>query len=112
MTWESNPYYHPEALGLKIVGSVAREPDYDFNMLVVWESVSDGLLYMASDSGCSCPSPFEDFHEIEQLERIGSYDQFVRALDAWRGRQSGNLSGGSASVDSLRRKVRRRLAKT
>jgi len=109
MSWEYNPYYSPEKLGLKIVGVVEKEPDYDFDMFVVWES-EDGTIYMASDSGCSCPSPFEDYHSIEQLERIGSYDQFARALDSWR-EYVYNLSGGPSSVDSLRRKVRRRLDK-
>lgn len=110
MTWEGNPYYSPERCGLKVVGMVEKEPDYDFNMFVVWESVADKDLYMGSDSGCSCPSPFEDTHSIEELERIGSYDQFARALDSWE--PYGALSGGPASVDSLRRKVRRRLART
>jgi hypothetical protein len=95
---------------LKVVGSVEKEPDYDFNMFVVWESVADKTLYMGSDSGCSCPSPFEDVGSIEGLERIGSYDQFSRALDSWK--PYGELSGGQASVASLRRKVRRRLART
>ena len=112
MSWDSNPYYNPEAMGLKVVGSVEQEPDYNFNTFVVWETLDGSVLYMGSDSGCSCPSPFEDVHEVEQLERIGSYDQFVRALDSWRDGMYGSLSGGPSSVDSLRRKVRRRLAKT
>jgi hypothetical protein len=112
--WESNPYYSPERVGLKIVGMVEFEPDYSFDMFVVWED-KEGLVYMASDSGCSCPSPFEDIRSIEDLERIGSYDQFSRALDSFRGEADsyrGDVVGGSTSVNSLRGKVRRRLAKT
>lgn len=58
--WEMNPYYYPENSNLKIVGVVEwREPNYDFDMTVVWQD-EQGLFLMDSDTGCSCPSPFED----------------------------------------------------
>lgn len=76
----SNPYYHPEDFGLTIVGMIEVEPDYDFDMLVVW---TDGTtLYWAEDSGCSCPSPFEDFTTIGRLNQGGT-EACVRAIDAW-----------------------------
>lgn len=56
-----NIYYSPEQYGLETVGQVdwSDEP-YQFDMTVVWRRVADGQLFYASDSGCSCPSPFED----------------------------------------------------
>lgn len=36
------------------------EPDYSFDLLRVYVRKSDGMILWATDSGCSCPSPFED----------------------------------------------------
>ena len=58
----SNVYYSPESYGLRTVGEIEwSEPCYDFNLTVVWQDVTTGAYYYASDSGCSCPSPFEDY---------------------------------------------------
>lgn len=58
-----NIYYQPEAFGLTTFGQVS-DPDscYSFDDVVVWEreSPNGNLLCWAADSGCSCPSPFED----------------------------------------------------
>lgn len=56
-----NVYYNPEKFGLRIVGQMSWCDDaYQFDMTVVWENTATGVLYFDSDSGCSCPSPFED----------------------------------------------------
>jgi hypothetical protein len=71
-------YYSPEDHSLKLFGEL-DEPNlsYEFHMLVVWVS-HDGRLWYAEDSGCSCPSPFEDFHSVDDLIEItyDSLDQF------------------------------------
>jgi hypothetical protein len=36
------------------------EPDYSFDLLRIYLRRADGMLLWATDSGCSCPSPFED----------------------------------------------------
>lgn len=52
-------YYNPENFGLtKIAEMEWSEPCYSFDMTVAWLD-SEGKLYWGSDSGCSCPSPFE-----------------------------------------------------
>lgn len=70
-------YYSPEDHGLTVFGEL-DEPDmsYEFHMLVVW--VGDGRLWYQEDSGCSCPSPFEDCHSTDDLIEIthDSLDQF------------------------------------
>jgi hypothetical protein len=59
MSWDNNPYYDPKAFGLELVGSIDWDLEsYQFNMTVVWKE-SRGKYYLADDSGCSCPSPFE-----------------------------------------------------
>jgi hypothetical protein len=70
-------YYDPEDFGLTVVGEVEwSEPSYSFNRTVIWRD-NYGQLYWASDSGCSCPSPFEWVDSLDQLERGGQFDAIV-----------------------------------
>lgn len=72
----NNIYYNPEKFNLEVMGEIEwSEPNYDFDMTVVWKS-KRGQYWVGSDSGCSCPSPFEDFKGVEDLD--GPYDK--RAL--------------------------------
>lgn len=73
MKLESNPYYNPEKSGLEKVAELDfSSGSYEFDITAVWvKKDAPGKFYWASDSGCSCPSPFEDFHEIEQFESGG-----------------------------------------
>ncbi len=69
MTFKLNPYYSPEEFGLEIVGEVIWDDDpYQFDFSVVWEHKETGEYYTARDSGCSCPTPFESFNSLEDLE--------------------------------------------
>lgn len=71
MGWDSPDLWHnPEKFGLTIVGDIEwSEPCYSFNTTVV--SVDDkGTYYVYSDSGCSCPSPFESFTTLESADLI------------------------------------------
>lgn len=71
-----NVYYGPEEFDLKTVGEISWDDEpYQFELTVVWKD-NEGNLYWASDSGCSCPSPFEDFYSKDQLE-TGSLQDFV-----------------------------------
>lgn len=36
------------------------EPNWTFDLLRIYRRKSDGVYLWATDSGCSCPSPFED----------------------------------------------------
>lgn len=60
-------YYQPEKFDLLTVGEVEWDGEsYNFNITAVWQSKADSkLFYWASDSGCSCPSPFEAFTSLE-----------------------------------------------
>ena len=60
-------YYQPEKFCIKPIGEFEwSEPDYSFDFTVVWQSLEDPtLFYWARDSGCSCPSPFEDFTTLD-----------------------------------------------
>ncbi len=82
MSWDTNVYYHPEKHELTQIGMLS-DPNacYSFDDLVVWQH-TDGRLFWASDSGCSCPSPFEDYTSLEDLNIITNetWDQFEHAV--------------------------------
>lgn len=55
-----NIYYSPEKFGLEMVGGVElSDGNYQFDTIILLRD-SHGILLYAHDSGCSCPSPFED----------------------------------------------------
>lgn len=70
-----DPYNQPEEFGLTPVASLEEDEPYQFDILQVWKH-EDGTFYYASDSGCSCPSPFEDFTKLEHLEVLDSFLEF------------------------------------
>lgn len=74
-------YCSPEKLGLTEIASIEKEPDYDFDMVVVWKHEA-GTVYWAADSGCSCPSPFEDYHRLEDLHVLpDTMDELKAAVE-------------------------------
>lgn len=65
-----NIYYNPEAFGLTIVAEIDySNQSYQFDTRVVWKD-KKGHKYMMRDSGCSCPTPFEDYHSVESLDKF------------------------------------------
>ena len=65
----ANPYYNPEEMGLEIVAQIDySDGSYQFDYRIVWRHKETGKLFTARDSGCSCPTPFEDFPTVEDLE--------------------------------------------
>lgn len=56
----SEIYYAPEKVGVIPVAEYdLYGKAYEFTLVVVWRD-ADGNLWGAHDSGCSCPTPFED----------------------------------------------------
>ena len=77
MSYDTNAYYHPEALGLEIVAEIDYSDGcYQFDQRIVWLHKGTGKLYTARDSGGSWPIPFEDYESVESLAEY-TFD-FVR----------------------------------
>lgn len=56
----SDVYYSPEKFGLETVAELdLAQESYSFDLLVVWKQTATGRLLFGTDSGCSCPAPFE-----------------------------------------------------
>ena len=83
MKFNQNPYYSPELCGLKIFQEIDNADSYECDKLVIWEKVDDGTLWWDVDSGCSCPSPFDNSdhgHDLKQLteETIYNFDAALK----------------------------------
>jgi hypothetical protein len=75
-----NIYYNPEKYGLTVVGEIEwSEPCYSFDTTVVWKD-KDGIYYWASDSGCSCPSPFEELNSLDDVDGSGDRNAVIAFL--------------------------------
>lgn len=83
-----NPYYETEQCGLEMLEFNQPNMCYEFNTLCFW-ATAEGLIFSASDSGCSCPTPFENYcgetqtEIVQKLERVGSVTQAESIFDAW-----------------------------
>lgn len=73
-------YSNPRAHQLTPVAEIDRSSGaYEFHLVVVWRH-DDGRFFIASDSGCSCPSPFEDVRglgELEELTDLAQIDAYL-----------------------------------
>ena len=87
MEW-INPYENPEDLGLEMLEFYEPNLSYKYNALCFW-ATRTGQVYSASDSGCSCPRPFENYvgvtvdDVLPKMERVGSMEQGLRIWDGW-----------------------------
>lgn len=80
--FDGNLYYSPEKFGLEQIGEVVwREPDYSFDFLVLWRRAETERFYFDEDSGCSCPSPFENatLESLTQVESLRALKAHLRA---------------------------------
>lgn len=84
----SNIYYSPEEYGLEVVGAIERSGDcYQFDMVVVWKQAR-GKYWIGQDSGCSCPSPFEDIYDVNSLDGPYNKDGLRKRLNWIRENES------------------------
>jgi hypothetical protein len=102
--YSDDVYYNPEKFGLKTVGEIEWNGNaYEFYITVIWKNDA-GEYFMATDSGCSCPSPFEDFTSVESLE--GPFDkEAVKYHLRERMSAQTDTSWAEKSVGELRKEV-------
>jgi hypothetical protein len=96
MSYETNVYYSPEASGLVQLGVMDEEGlSYEYNTFVAWQHLASGRVFYAWNSGCSCPTPFEDFFfrgpDDTNLEELTAHNSagFESAVDSWNAGYSG-----------------------
>jgi|ERR1700751_2148540 len=76
-----NIYYNPEKFDLEVFDEVETAGSYEFNTTVIWKD-KEGKLYWLHDSGCSCPTPFDnyikdDLNEINE-ETLYSFEEHLK----------------------------------
>ncbi len=104
MSCDTNPFYYPEKLDLTQVAMIDfSDGNYQFDYRVVWRHKS-GKLYTARDSGCSCPSPFENYSKLKDLERANIKELIEEAR---KEQKSGYYSGDNPAdyVEELRKLI-------
>lgn len=73
-----SPSSYGDYAGFTKISEIEWEGEsYQFNVTGVWVRDSDGTLWYAEDSGCSCPSVWET---TTQLERLFSLEPIVTRL--------------------------------
>lgn len=90
-----NPYYDtndkPNEVGLVKLGEL-DEADlfYEYNTLLVVKHEPTGRIFYATNSGCSCPTPFGDYHfsepdntNLEEIKGGDSFTSFQREVEGF-----------------------------
>lgn len=49
-----------------------RQASYEFSLVGVWRDPATGLFWYSSDSGCSCPSPWENHNDLSDFCELNS----------------------------------------
>lgn len=87
---------NPDHFGLTLLGDIEWDNYYSFNMTIVLRD-SDGKLYWADDSGCSCTSAFEDYTHLDSLT-TGTAEELDYHLDVRLADSAGKPSGEVADM--------------
>lgn len=105
-----NPYYDTKECGLTLIDTLDQaDMSYEFNTMIVVESNQSKKLYFASSCGCSCPTPFEEYHfrndDDHNLNVLNNetLDQFINVVK--------NFPVSVDERQSVIRKVKYRLNK-
>lgn len=100
------PYHSPENYGLEMIGDINWGTGYEFDMIVVWKRLEDGAFLWASDSGCSCPTPFEGHRlndGIELIENLATFHALLLAKNAMAGERYDPRNEAAAITDLVTR---------
>lgn len=82
MDYYSNVYNSPEKHGLEIIDSMnLTDESYSFDIFAVWYHEETDRWFYGRDSGCSCPSPFEDFTSENSLSEFHTWSELAAAVD-------------------------------
>ena len=102
MVYEKNVYYAPETWGLELVGEIEySSASYEFDTRVIWKD-KNNQFFTARDSGCSCPTPFEDYETFDDLEKP-TLKTLIDEINAdIREYSNDNLQTAMAVIDNLR----------
>ena len=98
---EDNVYYSPERFGLEVVAMISYcNTTYQYDIRVVWREDTTGIPYTARDRGWSCPTPFDRYDTVADLERFYLSDIEKEVYQEQSGRQIKKDRRGSSMIES------------
>jgi len=103
------PYYSPEDFGLELIGSVDTAGTYEYDMFCVWVHEETKAIYYATESGCSCPSPFEDV-TIETMTRVPEPNALRSLMKSWAEQSYGEEPLTGAQISAIIQKTHAAVA--
>lgn len=105
-----NLYYNTEAFGLESLGSIeVTGADYEFDILACLYDPKLKAFYLIADSGCSCPTPFEDFTSRDALgEALSAHEAVSRIKSAVAGATASRYNAGPDDSSDLIAAIMRR----
>ena len=62
----------------EIIEHERRGESYQFDLIGVRKRTSDGKVFWSTDSGCSCPSPWEDHTDADWQPLPETWDEFEK----------------------------------
>lgn len=86
-------------LGLTEVGEAdLSAPEWSFDLIGAWKDANGGI-YISTDSGCSCPTPWENHGQLDDFTGPLTKAQAIEeATSLWKGdRDFGYDSAGFAN---------------
>ena len=93
--------FDPTAWGLvKVAEHELSEPFYSFDTLACWRGAEG--LYIATDSGCSCPIPFENYGSIDELTGPLTLEQALEESSSLKGKSTYDLEGFNDYLAAIR----------
>jgi len=102
MGYYDGPRDNPERHGLQIIADVEwSSGSYEFDQTVVWQHLETGQLYIASDSGCSCPSPFESYDSIADLDKTTVHGALTELRDRFEKIEPGTYHHDCVAADYM-----------
>jgi len=100
----SGPFYNPENFGLELTGSVDTAGAYEYDEFAVWVHKENKSIYYATDSGCSCPTPFEEV-TIETMTRVPDPNALRSPMKSWGESSYGERPLTGVQISDLIKKV-------
>jgi len=98
-----NIYYNPEKYNLVTVAEIEYSDHmYQFDTRVVWQDTSTRKLWTMRDSGCSCPTPFEDYSR-DNIDRFSYAEIYSEVMSEVNSKWSNTtMSEGQSFLETLR----------
>lgn len=99
-----NIYYSPEKHDLEVFDEVETAGSYEFDTTVIWDD-KDGNLYWAHDSGCSCPTPFENFSTVADLNVLNK-DTFYNFDEHLKNQYNINKEQYNSCINNVKKRLK------